>query len=577
MSIIPQSRIPLSFNDEAREEAEERRLEIDEDVIEDVKEKTKKAMFQLYSHHPFWALLIERTPIISTYTVQTAAATNDGRILYNPLWFLELNELQREFILAHEVAHIAFRHHPRLGSRHPKVWNFATDYKINWLLRDDMRQKIDGTTVDPMPEGALYSDSDDIGDLTSEEIYEILLAVNEDSESCMEGPGESQAQASSDEAGDDADSSDSDESGDENGGTGDTADDGSSGDTQNDAQSGGSEGEDESDEAGENSSDASDSSQSNQSSSGSSGGRPDRSSPVPEATPMGKKLRDENRDFAEDARRDAQSQNQSGEGNRPMEGDMLTDEESDQVGQTIDAPGNGEELVRGGKYDRPKDYKDWKRAVSEAKTAAKMYGHLPSNLEKFIDEFAESQVHWTKKFQSTVSQMASREVKEDYSFRVPNRRYTMSDIIMPTQVGERSKGVFCVDTSGSMTIAFNDGVSVMDQAISEVEDIRKTHQIEIYLMNNDAATHRGEWVKPYEDMPSLRGGGGTDFRPIFEHVDETLIEEERHKIEFVCILTDGDGAYPQEAPSDYDVVWVVFGNTEPPFGETIHVKPPRNQ
>ena len=52
-----------------------------------------------------------------------------------------------------------------------------------------------------------------------------------------------------------------------------------------------------------------------------------------------------------------------------------------------------------------------------------------------------------------------------------------------------------------------------------------------------------------------RGFGGTDFRPVFDYIDEQVAAREFRNLKGMIYLTDGIGAFPQEEP-DYDCVFV---------------------
>jgi len=59
------------------------------------------------------------------------AATDGVNLYWNPYWFLKLKPSSRVTVFVHELWHPAKLHFLRLGSRIPKVWNFATDISIN--------------------------------------------------------------------------------------------------------------------------------------------------------------------------------------------------------------------------------------------------------------------------------------------------------------------------------------------------------------------------------------------------------------------------------------------------------------
>lgn len=53
----------------------------------------------------------------------------------------------------------------------------------------------------------------------------------------------------------------------------------------------------------------------------------------------------------------------------------------------------------------------------------------------------------------------------------------------------------------------------------------------------------------------LHGFGSTDFRPVFQYVDQMIREEEFENLKGVIYFTDGYGVYPERMP-DYDVAFV---------------------
>jgi predicted metal-dependent peptidase len=61
------------------------------------------------------------------------------------------------------------------------------------------------------------------------------------------------------------------------------------------------------------------------------------------------------------------------------------------------------------------------------------------------------------------------------------------------------------------------------------------------------------------------GGGGTDFAPVFEYVEQQGLAPQA-----LVFLTDLYGPFPEREPH-YPVIWVSTSSQVAPFGETIPV------
>ena len=73
-----------------------------------------------------------------------------------------------------------------------------------------------------------------------------------------------------------------------------------------------------------------------------------------------------------------------------------------------------------------------------------------------------------------------------------------------------------------------------------------------------------------DDLPDVlqyRGGGGTAFRPTFEHLEDLSITPA-----VVIYLTDLESSEFGDEPNT-DVLWIKYGSygVAPPFGEVIQV------
>jgi len=208
---------------------------------------------------------------------------------------------------------------------------------------------------------------------------------------------------------------------------------------------------------------------------------------------------------------------------------------------------------------------DWKAAVYQAATVErqKNRGNLPAWLKSLVEELSEPTVPWT----DYVREFCHRLSRDDYSFRRPNRRFLQRGFILPSLQSEALGPIVgAFDTSGSIFCY----PQLVQAILSEFQGILDLCRPEtMHLLSCDTRVHQHEEFKPGDTLLQFvpEGGGGTDFRPIFESI-EKLPEPPACLI----FLTDLEGYFPDKAP-DFPVLWANFGHpkAKAPFGTTIHV------
>lgn len=85
-------------------------------------------------------------------------------------------------------------------------------------------------------------------------------------------------------------------------------------------------------------------------------------------------------------------------------------------------------------------------------------------------------------------------------------------------------------------------------------------QCDCYVQEDVKVTCEKEW-KEYLRHIKIQGGGGTDFRPVFQYVNKMIADGELKNLKALFYFTDGDGIYPREKP-DYETVFLL--TKEPP-------------
>lgn len=201
----------------------------------------------------------------------------------------------------------------------------------------------------------------------------------------------------------------------------------------------------------------------------------------------------------------------------------------------------------------------WKVATVQAAMLAKQQGKLPGSLERFIEDITAPQVDWKEQLRHLLTTFCP----SDYSWARPNRRHVAAGIYLPSVDGQSMGRIVCaIDTSGSITQSMlntfgSEIVGIRDSVLPSAFDI-------IYC--DSAINHVDEFEQHDELHFKMHGGGGTDFRPPFDWV-----EQQSEKPACLVYLTDLEGPAPQSAPG-YPVIWCCTTKKEGPWGVTVHVK-----
>ena len=216
-------------------------------------------------------------------------------------------------------------------------------------------------------------------------------------------------------------------------------------------------------------------------------------------------------------------------------------------------------VIREGSETTPSSGKEWSEAGLEAATRSRLAGHCPQFMERVIDKLLNATISWNEVLASYLRRKFCMRGGSKHTFTPPNRRYLYQDILLTSRVGRKKPSIaFSIDTSGSMS------PEDISKGLAEMNAIRQMYKIPIYLLEADAAVNRAQWVSPYQEIPSLKGGGGTSFIPVMEH-----LKENKPDIDLLVYFTDGDGEFGPDP--GFDVLWVINGNVKAPYGQTIKV------
>ena len=180
---------------------------------------------------------------------------------------------------------------------------------------------------------------------------------------------------------------------------------------------------------------------------------------------------------------------------------------------------------------------------------------LPKDLQFVVPEYFSHKVDWREMLYGYIASYA----KSTYTFVPPNMKYLYRGIYLPSLTSDLLRIVIAIDTSGSVD------EDLLAAFLGEINSIMQSYpNYEIDVITADAKIQSHKVFLPGESLDyEVSGGGGTDFRPVFEYIDST--------IDYPTLLlyfTDGMGTFP-EMEASYDVMWIMPEESEVPFGEVM--------
>lgn len=426
---------------------------------EKIRAYTKRLLLsrmRLLCNHGFFGLLLMHMVYTIDEGIETAC-TDGARISFSPAFLETLNDSELDFVMMHEVLHVALRHCFRRDGRDREQYNVACDIVVNSNILLENNMDLRSITLRACgPAMHLAPDGNEGHQYTAEQVYEMLPAKNAASGRGKQGPNTQRGQ-----------------------------------------------------------------------------GKPGQTA--------------------------GKSRGKAGQGQRPGEGSGQTSWDDHSRWDTSEDDDTQKEL-----WDK------WIREACESiavREASNGRGLLPAFARRLLKEWRTPQTDW----RAILNDFVQEEVT-DYSFTPPDRRFDGSPFFLP-DFNEKEDVVanilFMIDTSASMsdemvTAAYSEIKGAIDQFGGKLKG---------WLGFFDAAVIE---PKPFDSVEALHvihpvGGGGTDFRAIFQYVERNMNDPPPASI---IILTDGYAPVPKEtAAMEIPVLWLLNNEKiDPPWGKVARIK-----
>ena len=190
-------------------------------------------------------------------------------------------------------------------------------------------------------------------------------------------------------------------------------------------------------------------------------------------------------------------------------------------------------------------------------------GSLTQNLKE-VNRERYDYTNFLKKFAVMGEVMKINDDEFDYIFYTYGLQlYERMPLIEPLEYKEVKRikeFVIAIDTSGSTS------GELVQRFVQKTYNILKSTEsffskINLHIIQCDAEIQEDVHITCQEDFDNylktmkIRGLGGTDFRPVFEYVEQLRKEKAFTNLKGLIYFTDGYGAFPAKKP-DYDTAFV---------------------
>lgn len=225
--------------------------------------------------------------------------------------------------------------------------------------------------------------------------------------------------------------------------------------------------------------------------------------------------------------------------------ELLDDEDYKGIGEVYDGAFKNEE-------EKNKKQKTLNENLVKASIINQ--GNIPLGVSRLIEEVLSPPLPW----KSLLASYLIDKMKDDYSWKKPNKRYTQCYLPSIETVDTIKDIAIFIDTSGSV-----DNKMVND-FVKEVKEIVNVFKKDIQVLYIDNVLQGIDVIRHDDEVTlNIKGGGGTSYCPGFEWAEDK-------EIGLALYFTDGYcSKFP--SPPSFDTIWVINSrkNFSPPFGEII--------
>jgi len=200
----------------------------------------------------------------------------------------------------------------------------------------------------------------------------------------------------------------------------------------------------------------------------------------------------------------------------------------------------------------------WQQRMAGAAQQAQQAGKLSAVMKRLVDKLLQPSLPW----RMLLARYMTAQARDDYSYTRPSTRRG-NPAIFPTLKSAEINVLVALDVSGSVSD------KELRECLSEINAIKGQMRAKITLIACDSEIIENfpQIYEPWEEVTlaeTIKGGGTTDFRPVFEWASR-----QDKQPDTLIYFTDALGDFPIEP--NYPVVWLIKGKGEVPWGQRVQL------
>ncbi len=201
----------------------------------------------------------------------------------------------------------------------------------------------------------------------------------------------------------------------------------------------------------------------------------------------------------------------------------------------------------------------WQQRLAGAAQQAMQAGKLGGAMARMVEFMLQPKLPW----RMLLARYMTASARDDYSYARPSSRRG-DPAIFPSMRSSQIDIAVGVDISGSVD------EKELNEFMSEVDAIKANMRARITVLPCDAMLAEGApfIFDPWEEIKlpnELKGGGGTDFNPVFK-----WLELQDQPPDLLVYFTDCRGSFPEVEPA-FPVIWLVKGKDNAPWGQRVQL------